>query len=216
MKLDQDPEAPTPARRSGSLMDAAITAPGLFRDTTWKEVRGPYEKERQAGRHCGSKSWFYQRLTGRLQASTSILGLSRSLFCSSKTRSSLTGREAWGRYKERTGAGQAVSSHSLACSWRRRTTPGSRDMRGSCPHWGVVFSAPSHSDAQRCRLLDHTSLWFSWKVRMAPRCGPEDLANAISATEMTHWPLRNKTSSCFSRIFLVFQQRGQLHSCSLF
>ena len=56
MKLDQDPEAPTPARRSGSLMDAAITAPGLFRDTTWKEVRGPYEKERQAGRHCGSKS----------------------------------------------------------------------------------------------------------------------------------------------------------------
>lgn len=56
MKLDQDPDVPTPARRSGSLMDATITAPGLFRDTTWKEVRGPYEEEREAGIVRGSKS----------------------------------------------------------------------------------------------------------------------------------------------------------------
>lgn len=68
---------PTPARMSGFLMDATVTAPGLYRDPTWKEVRGPFEEEREAGIVGASLDFTSGSLgdSGQAQASLALMGL---------------------------------------------------------------------------------------------------------------------------------------------
>lgn len=44
---------------------------------------------------------------------------------------------------------------------KKQDNPWFQGYAGVMSPVGVVFSAPSHSDAQRCPLLDHTSLWSS-------------------------------------------------------
>lgn len=67
---------PTPARMSGFLMDATVTAPGLYRDPTWKEAEGgPFEEER---RHCGEALLLPSGSlgdSGQAQASLALMGL---------------------------------------------------------------------------------------------------------------------------------------------
>ena len=62
---------------SGFLMDATITVPGLFRDPTRKEVRGPYEEEREAGIVGASLEFTSGSLgdSGQTQASLALMGL---------------------------------------------------------------------------------------------------------------------------------------------
>lgn len=62
---------------SGFLMDATITVPGLFRDPTRKEVRGPYEEEREAGIVGASLEFTSGSLgdSGQAQASLALMGL---------------------------------------------------------------------------------------------------------------------------------------------